>query len=171
MDRFEKLKEAALAEPLRILPVERLNVISELSAKKTKIAQQICLRAPVSGADGVPDLIEQLLMRPAMHFKARKSMAAQQALFASEVHIGEFDQVRHLRPESRLAVATRKLLPQLIQRIQQDSVLVIHRRNANGKRLTCCSAHCSFPHVSRLLIGQGGATIPLPWMRGATLVP
>ncbi len=73
-------------------------------------------------------------------FKARESVAAQEALFAAEVHICELNQPRHLLDEPGAAVSARQLLPKRVERIHQDSMLVVHRLNTDDLAAMCSNA-------------------------------
>ena len=75
------------------------------------------------------------------------AMTPQEALFAVEVHAGEFDQTRHLLAQPCARVAVVKLLPELIQGLEQDPVLIIHRfdTDTGSYRMPRGSTHKSPP--------------------------
>lgn len=87
------------------------------------------------------DLVHQSLVFGAVFFKVGKSVPAQEALFATEVHVCELDQPSHLLIEPRAAVSTRQLMPKRVERIQENPMLVIHRLNADGS-LKLCGSTC-----------------------------
>jgi hypothetical protein len=87
------------------------------------------------------DLVHQSLVFRAVFFKVGKSVPAQEALFATEVHGCELDQPSHLLIEPRAAISTRHLMPKRVERIQENPMLVIHRLNAD-KSLKLCGSTC-----------------------------
>src|ERR1700733_1452983 len=112
--------------------------------------------AAFGAVDGMPHLIKKLLVGRGMFFDVGESIAAQKALFAAEVHFCKFDQPHQLRAELGTAIAAVQLLAKLVQRVHQDSALVIHRFYADNERLTCNCAHSSSPLDPDCLSDKGG---------------
>jgi hypothetical protein len=67
-----------------------------------------------------------------MLFKVRESIAAQKALFATEMHICELNQAGHLLGEPCTAVSPRQLMAKRVQGVHQDPMLVVHCLDADG---------------------------------------
>jgi hypothetical protein len=93
---------------------------------------EFCVVATIGSADDLANLVQQTLMCGVMLFKVRESIAAQKALFATEMHICELNQAGHLLGEPCTAVSPRQLMAKRVQGVHQDPMLVVHCLDADG---------------------------------------
>jgi hypothetical protein len=91
------------------------------------------------------DLVHQSLVFRAVLYQVGKSVTAQKALLSTEVHVCELDQPGHLFIEPCAAVAARQPMPEPVERIQENPMLVIHRLNAEKSPKLCGSTCQSSP--------------------------
>jgi len=105
------LVDAAVVEPLTVFAVETFDMLHILTTDESKCSMEFGIVATIRTTHGLPDFFHQALMCGMVLFKVRKSVAAQEALFATEVHICEFNKSRHLLSEPGAAVSARQLLP------------------------------------------------------------
>jgi hypothetical protein len=149
------LINSARVEPFGVLPVKPFDVLDVLAAHEAKRSMKFCVGATLGTLDGVPDLFEKALVRHAMFFESGVPVPPQQALFASKVHDRELDKPCHLLIKPRCAIPARYLLAELVHRVHQDPVLIIHRLYTDNERLTYGSTHRSSLTDPDCLSGQG----------------
>jgi hypothetical protein len=87
-----------------------------------------------------PDRMHQTLVFPAMFRKTREAIPFEQTLLAIKVHASELDQPSQLHMDLLTIDAPHQLYSQLIQRIHEDPVLVIHRLYSHGAGMIPCKA-------------------------------
>lgn len=133
------LVDAAFVQPAAVFAVRPFDVLHILATDESEHSMEFGVTATIRPTDSLPDLLHQTLVRGTVLFKPRESIAAQEALFAAEVHICELNQPRHLLVEPRAAVASSQLLPKRIQGIHQDPMLVVHRLNTNDLAMMRCN--------------------------------
>ncbi len=136
---------ATFVQPPAVLAIGPFDVFHILATDEPEHSMQFDVIATIRPTDSQPDLLHQLLVRGAVLFKPRESIAAQETLFTAEVHIGELNQPRHLLAQPRAAVPSRQLLPKRIQGIHQDPMLVVHRLDTDGLAAMCGNASHRFP--------------------------
>ena len=81
------------------------------------------------------DLEQKPLVSLAMFRHAGKPMLFEQPLFAREMHAGELDQPVQLFAHLVSAVSAHQREPDLVQRVHQDAVLIVHRLYAHERRV------------------------------------
>jgi hypothetical protein len=118
-----------------------------LTPDESEGSMELGIVAKFRPANCLLDLIHQSLVFRAVFFEVGKSVTAQKALLTTEVHVCELDQQRHLFIEPCAAVAARQPMPEPVERIQENPMLVIHRLNANGSAKLCGST-CHSPPFS-----------------------
>ncbi len=77
------------------------------------------------------DLAEEALVSLAVLAGARKAVLLEQTLFAGEMEAGELDEPVEAVDEFIPAASLDQREPNVVHRIHQDAVLVIHRLYAN----------------------------------------
>jgi hypothetical protein len=149
------LKDPPGVEPSTVVVVRSFHVFHILTTNESEDSMEFGIVAKFRRADCLFDFVHQSLVFGAVFFKIGKSIPAQRALFATEVHVCELDQPSHLFIQPRAAVATRQLMPKRIERIQENPMLVIHRLNANGSaKLRSRTCHSS-PYFEHLILYRG----------------
>jgi len=108
------LVDAAFVEPPTVFTVESFDVLHILATDESEHSMEFGVIATIRTTDGSADLLHQALVCGTVLFKTRESVAAQEALFAAEVHICELNQPRHLLVQPRAAVSSRQLLPKRV---------------------------------------------------------
>jgi len=116
-----------------------------LAADESEDSMEFGIVAKFCPANRLFYLVHQSLVFRAVFFKVGKSEPAQEAFFATEVHVCELDEPNQLLMEPHTAVSTRQLMPKPVERIQENPMLVIHRLNANGSAKLCGSTCHSSP--------------------------
>jgi hypothetical protein len=132
--------DSTFVEPPAVFTVGPFDVLHILATDESEHSMEFGVIAAIRPADSLPDLLHKTLVRGTVLFKPRESVAAQEALFAAEMHICKLNQPRHLLAEPRAAVSPRQLLPKRIQGIHQDPMLVVHRLNTDGLATMRCNA-------------------------------
>jgi hypothetical protein len=135
-----------LVQPLGILPIKSTYMLRIFTAQVAQSTVKLPIVSAIGAFHRASRQAKQVLMRVAMLLQPRKSVPPQQALLAAEMHVGKFYEPGNLTVQLNGTAAVRQLIAQPAQRVHQDFVLIIHRRDPNrGDRLTRGSTHKSSP--------------------------
>jgi hypothetical protein len=113
-------------QPETVLPVYALNVLDKQFAQEAEQWAHLDLFAVPHAMGGLQDLRQNALVIATVFGKARKAVLLQQLLLTPEVHAGELDQPVQNFADPFASGTTHRYPAQLVQRIQQDAVLVVH---------------------------------------------